>query len=557
MARTTLSPLQRQVARVHRRMLLQMLMNSLAWCWAGAILLSAGWFLLQPLVVDQPPTWLRWAVAGGLFTTGTVAAFVLVILRAPSKVAAALSMDAQFDLKERVTTSLTLAPEQQASPAAQALLADVNQRVGGLDIGSGFPIRMSWSAVLVPVCAAILACVAVFYEPPKSQATAGNQTDLSKPPVNAPAIDQKMKELAKKTREKIEPIDAKKSEDLERLEAELEKIANRPHNTKEEVKERIKEMTALENEMKNHEKDMANKMRSLQSHLQQLDRQGQKGDEDGPAKDLQKALAEGKLDRAREEIERLSKRLAHNELTEKEKKQLERQLGKLKDKLEKLAKQSDKEQQLKQANLDPKTLERELKELQKENQKLGDLQDLAKQLAKCEKGLKEGNMDSAMEGLSKAADKMKSMEGEDQDLDDLRDQLRRLQDAKDSCCEGMGDKASDLNPNSSELSSNNDGQPGSGQRELGKKAPFNSFDAKSRADFDPKGKKIFDGYAPGQSFKKKNGAEIAGDIKAASQEAPEAIEQQRIPKAARDMAKGYFQKMREQAEKEQKPADKP
>ena len=28
----------------------------------------------------------------------------------------------------------------------------------------------------------------------------------------------------------------------------------------------------------------------------------------------------------------------------------------------------------------------------------------------------------------------------------------------------------------------------------------------------------------------------------------EAIEQQRIPKAARDMAKGYFQKMREQAD---------
>ena len=39
-------------------------------------------------------------------------------------------------------------------------------------------------------------------------------------------------------------------------------------------------------------------------------------------------------------------------------------------------------------------------------------------------------------------------------------------------------------------------------------------------------------------------------------EAPEAIEQQRIPKAAQDMAKEYFQKMREQAERDLKPQKK-
>jgi hypothetical protein len=104
--------------------------------------------------------------------------------------------------------------------------------------------------------------------------------------------------------------------------------------------------------------------------------------------------------------------------------------------------------------------------------------------------------------------------------------------------------------------SNNSGV-GAGGRPLGKKGPYKSFDAKVKTEFDPKGKKIFDGYAQGQSFKKKSGAEIVGEIKQASQEAPEAIEHQRIPKAAREMAKGYFQRMREQAEKEQKAPDKP
>jgi len=528
-----------------------MLLNSVIWCWAGAILLSAGWFLVQPFVIQHPPVWLRWVVAGGLVGASSVLAVVLLVLQAPSKLTAALSMDSQFGLKERVTTSLTLPAEQITSPAGQALLADVNQRIADLDIGSRFPVRMSWTAAIVPVCAALLAFVALFYEPSQSQATAGNLSEANKPLANAPAIDQKMKDLAKKSREKLEPIHATKSEDLERLEAELEKIANRPHSTKDEVKERVKEMTSLENEMKSHEKEMADKMRSLQSHLHQLERMSEKGDDEGPAKELKKALAEGKLDKAREEIERFSKRIAKNELTEKEKKQLAKQLEKLKDKLDNLAKQKDKEQQLKQANLDPETLQREMKELQKENQKLGDLQDLAKQLGQCQKCLKEGDMNGAMDNLAKAGDKMKSMEGEDKDLDDLRDQLKRLQDAKDSCCEGQGDKLGDPMASNLEQDSNNAAQ-GEGQRPLGKKAPYKSFEAKNKAEFDPKGKKIFDGYAPGQSFKKKSGAELVGDIKQATQEAPEAIEQQRIPKAAQEMAKGYFQKMREQTEKEQK-----
>jgi hypothetical protein len=112
--------------------------------------------------------------------------------------------------------------------------------------------------------------------------------------------------------------------------------------------------------------------------------------------------------------------------------------------------------------------------------------------------------------------------------------------------------ASDLD----EDAPNNAGQ-GAGQRPLGKPKSFKSFEARAKNEFDPKGKKIFAGYAPGQSFQKRSGAEIAGEIRQASQEAPEAIEQQRIPKAARDMAKGYFQRMREQTERDPNPPSKP
>ena len=557
MAKTGLSPLYKQLARVHRRLLVQSLLNALMWFWAGAILLAAVWFLLQPLVLEHPPQWLRWVVAGGLVGLGTVLAALCGALWAPSKLAAALSLDSEFGLKERVTTSLTLAPEQEATPAGQALLADVNQKINDLDVGSKFPVRMSWSAALVPACACLLALVALFYEPGKGTATAGTPNDAAKLPPNLAEIDQKMKDLNKKPREKT-ATEKLKSEDLEKLEAELDKIANKPRGSKEQIKERIKEMTALEDQMKSLEKEMAEKAKSLQNALKQLDKNSGKDSEEGPAKDLQKALAEGKLDKAREELERISKRLKNNQMTDKEKEQLRKQMEKMQQKMERLAQQKDKKEQLQKSNLDPETLQREMEDLQKQSQKLKDLQDLANEMSKCKECLKQGDSQSAMESLKKAGDKLKEMQGREEDLADLEEQLKSLKDAKGSCCQGLGEKEEEGDPRDSDLDQDTEnGGIGQGKRPLGKEKPFRSFDSKAKAEFDPKGKKIFDGYAPGQGFRKKTGPEFAEDIRQASQEAPEAIEQQRVPKAARDMMRGYFDKMRQQAEKDLKKTDKP
>ena len=100
---------------------------------------------------------------------------------------------------------------------------------------------------------------------------------------------------------------------------------------------------------------------------------------------------------------------------------------------------------------------------------------------------------------------------------------------------------------------------GRGQRPDGDQSKIRPFDAKQNAKFNPKGQKVFDGFVPGQAFKKKSGVDLATDIKQAAQEAPEAIETQRIPKAARDMAKGYFKNLGGQVEadkKEEKPEPK-
>src|SRR6266511_141255 len=88
MASSVPSLVRRQVTRVGRRLFLQTLLDSLVWCWVAALALAAGWFLLQPYVLQANPEWLRWTVAGGLLGVGLMVAVVLAVIRAPSRLAA-------------------------------------------------------------------------------------------------------------------------------------------------------------------------------------------------------------------------------------------------------------------------------------------------------------------------------------------------------------------------------------------------------------------------------------------------------------------------------------
>jgi hypothetical protein len=125
------------------------------------------------------------------------------------------------------------------------------------------------------------------------------------------------------------------------------------------------------------------------------------------------------------------------------------------------------------------------------------------------------------------------------DLDELReleDQLDQLRDVKNCMCRGMGGQP----------------VPAQGRRPDGDSHDTGSYTTRVRGQFDASGQMEQTGFAPGTSFKKRSSSEIAGEIKQASQEAPEAIERQRIPRAASDMAKGYFENFRKLSGDEEK-----
>jgi chemotaxis protein histidine kinase CheA len=556
MADQGLSTLHRQVNRVGRRLFVQGVLDRLVWCWTTALIVAVCWILAEPFVVEGPPAWLRWSVAGGLLAASAILAVVLSWVHAPSRTYAALELDEKFGLKERITTMLTLQPEQAATPAGLALLADAQARVKDLDVASRFPVALSRSAALVPLAAVALALVAIFYHPDLTPATAAkSSSDQSQPPANKEMIDRKMQELAKK-REKKEPSGRPRSEDLKHLEEKLEAIAQRSRNTKEQLRERVKEMTALEDELKKKEKQLSEKTANLKQQLAQMDKASGQDTKDGPAKDLQEALAKGNMEKAKDALEQLAKKIKNEEFSKKDLDKLSQQLKNLEDKMKKQANLEDKKEKLEQlrreGKLDQEAFEREMNNLQQQMEKNQDLKDLAEKLGQARQALEKGDPKQLERAMEEAKAKLDDLGKDAQDLDDLRDQLDRLDGAKDAASKGLegdegGDGQGDGEGGDGDGNGTGDyangGGVGKGRRSRGKDVETKSYDTKAKVDFDAKGKKIVEGYAPGQNFKKRTNSEISGEIKQASQEAPEAIEQQRIPRAYRESAKGYFRNL--------------
>ena len=88
---------------------------------------------------------------------------------------------------------------------------------------------------------------------------------------------------------------------------------------------------------------------------------------------------------------------------------------------------------------------------------------------------------------------------------------------------------------------------GKGRRPEKKTGSSKSIDAKENAQFDKRGAKIHVGTA-GQAEKVigKASVSIQGEIKQASQDAPEAVETQRIPRGYKESTKGYFKNIGDQ-----------
>jgi len=347
-------------------------------------------------------------------------------------------------------------------------------------------------------------------------------------------LDKLKKNVAQRNKEQLP-----KSEELKELEKEFEKLINQPvEKGEDKIRERIDEMRKLEDRMKDRLEGVrkeAEKVDAFKKHLKQLALDKTEGLKEGAAKDLEDALMKGDFDKAKAALEKLAKDLKNDKLDAKQQKDLAEQFKKLQDKLQKLADKENLKDKLMKDFKDGKINE---EQLQRELDALRQLQDLTDIIGDLEDGLGKADGKMAGEKLDKMMKRFGEIELTDQEIRDiLRDQqeiadaMRLLLDALEA---GDGDDGDGMNGG---------GRPG-GRRPIDPNDPNSKISPeRSRAEVSAKGQQRITGYARGGNFSKVPAKEVGGTFRQAAQDGPEALDRQRIPEDAADIARGYFSKL--------------
>jgi hypothetical protein len=555
-------PLEKRVRQARRRLFLQTLLNRLGLAWGCALALGLVWFLIEPAALAGAPSYLKWAVLAGLATLSTILAVWLARRAAPTSLTAALAIDQRFDLKERVTTALGLSSHEQSLPAGQALLADANAKLERVVVPGKFPVRVGWRALFLPAQAIAIAILAL-YPPPLLTMLAGG---------SAKSDDEQAKSDEKEAQAKVipprpfikPPIErANKSEELRQLETELEKLyaehnKEAPEKEKpDQVRERQEKVASAEEKLKKREQEMNEKFQKLQDQMNKLTEleQGEVR-RDGPAKGIEEALAKGDLKKAQEEVDKLQKKAKEKKLDKPEQDQLKKQLDDMDKQVDKLNReQKEKEKKLKdlidqakRENRDADALERELQNLQKDQQMSKEMQELAKSIKQAKQALDKNDLEGLSEQLGQIGKQLGDIQDELQDLEDIEEHLQNLKKMKKEGCKECQGEGKEKGEGGQKDNATGYAEGASGKRPENKDAKTKAGEEERvRGFFDPKGRKSYGGATNGPAFKKSSSVEMAGDIKQAVQEAPEAVEVQRLPKAAKEMVKEYFEKLGNQA----------
>jgi hypothetical protein len=527
-----------QVRRVRRRLLIQTALENMALSLAGALLVSAVWLVVFPVLpIDADPVW-RWVVPIGVVLLGVGAGIFVGCLRTPDVVSAALALDERFALKERVTTLLTLPPEYAGSPAGQALLNDVAPRVQKLHVTDRFPLAISWRWGLIPALAMVLAILACFVDVRGLRfPIASAATPVAETKVDSQKIEDQLEKLRKAAEER-KAENGDQSKEMKELLDEWDKLVSKPLDptNAEQVRERIAEMRTLEQKMKEHAHQLKAEAQKNDAFKKLLERLGEDGKKlkEGPAKDFEDAMVKGDFHKAKEILDKLAKQIQENKLTPQQRQELQEQFKQLQDKVKRLGEKDERRKQIEKDFQEGRIPKEERDRLMKETQK--ELQELANLLGECKECLND-EAGNAADGLSKLAKKFEEMDLTEQELGDILRQMEELNDA----ALGFGDGIDD---------GDGEGMDGPGGGPPGRKRRANPDDPDSKivnqrqaARVDPTSQQRITGFTQGGNFNKIPASKTEGAFRQAAQDGPEAIERQNIPEDAADIARGYFKRL--------------
>jgi hypothetical protein len=556
--------IKRQVGRAHRRLVFQQFLLVVGWS-LFATLLVAVIGLAVPriwvLAVDRN-IW-DWSWIGGGIAAGFVVAGVWTWLIRRSKLDAAIEIDRRFGLKERVSSTLALGPEELSTEIGTALMTDAVRRVERIDVREQFRVSPTWRALLplAPAIAIAVLCLLQYATERKAAATT-EQVAVQKQQIKTATtkLQERLRETEKRALEEgLQDLDV-----LKEMNRELDKLANKNNVDRKEAMLKINDL-AKEIDKRRQELGGADKMRKELDKLKDVAK--------GPADKLAESLKEGDFGKAQEQMEQLKEDLKNGKLGEEDKKKLAQQMEQMKEALKQGAAdakeareqlQQQIEQKLNEGNLaEAAKLQQQLDEMNQNAQQMEQMMNnLADKLGQAAEAMKNGDPQAAAEQLDQLAQEMENLQEQLDQIENLNEILDQLADAKNAmkcadcggagckACEGSGNANADGKSGQGEGKGKGKGKgdyaKGSGQGEgLRDEEETDKSFYDTRVGADPKaGEAVRVGDADGKNVAGKSKESVKEAVQAALAKEPDALDEVNLPRDQREHAKQYFEKFR-------------
>jgi hypothetical protein len=548
--------IKRQVGRAQRRLVLQQFLRVFGWSLFTSLLLAAiGLAIPRIWVLSVDAQVWDWSWIGGGIGVGLAMAAIWTYCIRRSKLDAAIELDRRYGLKERVSSTLALTPDELSSDIGKALMTDAIRRVERIDVREQFAVSPTWRLVLplVPAIAVIVLALLPIATPNKAEANPDQSPEVKK---QIKTATQKLQEKLRENQKKAEELGLKDTDALKEINKEIDKLVNKDTADRKDTLLKLNDM-AKEVEKRKQELGGADKMKKELEKLKDIAK--------GPADKMAEALKEGDFGKAQEEMKKLVEDLKAGKMDEADKEKLAKQLEQMQAKMQQaMADQKEARERLQQ-QIEQKLAEGNVGEAAKLQQQLDKMnenaqqqqqmmQQLADKLGDAAQALKEGgDPKQAAEKLDKLAGDLQKMQQQLDQLENLQEILDQLADAKDAMncpnCQGAGcemcqQKAGD----GDKLANKKDGgkgmNKGRGQGERPEEETDKSF-YDTRVAADPKaGQSVRIGDASGPNKAGKSLESIKEEVKAALAKEPDALEDVTLPRDQRENAKQYFEKLR-------------
>ena len=556
--------IKRQVGRAHRRLVFQQFLRVVGWSLFATLLIAAIGLAVPriwPLALDRQ-IW-DWSWIGGGLAAGFVVASVWTLIIRRSKLDAAIELDRRYGLKERVSSTLALGPEELDTEIGQALMTDAVRRVDRIDVREQFQVSPSWRILLplVPAIAlAVMFAALDFATQRKAGATSEEQVAIK---TQIKTATQKLQEKLRESEKKAAELGLKDAEDLKEMNKELDKLANKSNVDRKEAMLKINDL-AQEVERRRQELGGAERMKKQLDKLKDVAK--------GPADKLAESLKEGDFGKAQEQMQKLKEDLKNGKLSDEDKKKLAQQMEQMKDALKQGAADAREAREQLQRQIEKKLAEGNLAEAAKLQQQLDEMnqnaaqmeqmmENLAEKLDQAAQAMKAGDAKQAAEKLDELAQNLDQLQEQLDQIENLNEILDQLADAKNAMkcadCGGAGCKACEGNGEGDGKSGQGEGKGkgkgkgdyarGSGQGEgLRDEEETDKSFYDTRVGADAKaGEAVRVGKARGKNVAGQSREAVKEAVQAELAKEPDALDEVNLPRDQREHAKQYFEKFRE------------